>query len=328
MVTITIDASALKDAACNLRAFRNVVLGLKEKGLNNDTHFGSCFHQFRSVYRTTGNADLAIHNAEKMWRDADIIIKDKKKYVDNGFLMKACMDYAEQYVHDRYRPVLDKQTGKLLVEPYTRFAFPFYADDKVEVLVAGTMDEVAFGNDTVWNGGSGYRIVDAKTSAAWNSYTYFNEYILNPQLLVYRWAIHEYALFKPDSIWAEIDKSPNVGCMIDGIFYKAGKANEQPTIEFKRSNVFTFNRRQVEEMRRGVTYIVKRLVESIHHWIETGEEPYRDGVITNLCNESRWGVCKYCYACSGPDRDAIDARLEEGFIKREYNPMTHGEMKK
>lgn len=322
-ITVVLDASLLKGSSCLLRMFRDCVMGYKSETLNNDTHWGSAFHAFRSTWLLTGDEDLALHTAEKLWNDEEIHVKDKKRYLTTQFLTAACLDYADKYRSERAEPVIDPETNKKLVEPYSRFSFPLYSTDTVDVLGAGTMDDLKWAFEDSWHGGAGYRITDLKTAMAFNSWAFFDSYFLNPQLIMYRWAIRRYARYRPDSIWAIIDRSPNVGAMIDGVFYRGAREGEKPTVEFKRSKIITFKDWQIEEFERGVMRKVLQLVEAIEKWRLLGIYPDREGVVTNSCDE-RWGPCKYCQACASPDKESAEAWLEQNFTRRYYNPLTFG----
>lgn len=322
-ITLIIDASLLKGSSCLLRMFRDCVMGYKSKTLNNDTHFGSAFHLFRSTWLQTGDEDLAIHKAKKCFNAEGITVKEKKRYLTSGFLVSACLGYIEKYKGERAEPVVDHESGHKLIEPYSRFVFPLISTPVVDVLAAGTMDDVKWAFEDCYNGGAGYRITDLKTSGAHNTWEFFDSYFLNPQLLTYRWAIRKYAQWRPDSIWGKIDRSPNVGAIIDGVFYKGSREGEEPMVEFKRSKIITFKDWQIQEFDYMIMKKVMDLVEAVLHWQETGALPMREGVLTNSCDE-RWGPCKYCKACASPDDESADAVLDEGFERKYYNPMDFG----
>lgn len=329
---VMLDASALKNATCIRELFFNVVIGYYTKGINNDTHLGSCVHKFRSIYRVTGNELLALHEARKHWKKHEdkLYIKPKKKYITIDFMQSICLDYASKYQPGHWgdsKLVIDGATQQPLVEPYSRFIFPFKSEPDVDIMIAGTMDEVDFVESTSWfSGSSGYTIEDLKVSGAFNTYQFFDDYILNPQLIMYRWAIKKYAAASPNSIWAKIDKSPNVGARIDGIFYRAPKQSgddpEHPSIELKRGKVIIFKDWMLDEFEKGVSGIADKLIHYIRRWKTLGELPPREGMLTNHCGDRKFDVCNYCSACSAIDDEQRDSILEQTFDKRLYNPMT------
>ena len=210
---IIADASLFKESSCILRTFYTAVAGYKAKKQNNDVEFGTALHKFKSHWRNNPS-DIgyatAVVLAKNHYANADMHIKSNKKYLTIDFLVQACQQYAATYRNDSFGTVtiphaIDLGLGRILpagsklIEPVTRFAFPYYVDDDVEILIAGTMDEIG-----KWHGGE-YAIEDLKTTSVWNVDEFFKSYDLSPQLLTYRWALKKYAEEYPDSFLAEID---------------------------------------------------------------------------------------------------------------------------
>lgn len=322
---IILDASALKDSSCLLRLFNTVVLGYKTKIDNNDIHFGTAFHKFRSIWRTN-NDDymLALLTARNHYANTPMFVKSNKKYLTESFLTDTISAYAVKYKQDIFQPLttpceislFDGATipaGTKLIEPLTRFAFPYYVDDEVEVLVAGTIDELGQYRD------GKICICDAKTTSVWNQEEYFRSYKLSPQLITYRWALRKYAREFPGSYLAELDAS-EICAMIDGIFY----AGADKPVVFRRSETYNFSENDIDEFDRLVKYTVNLLVEAVRHWRKTNQEPLRYGLLNGSC-QTPYGPCKYFGPCSAPDEESRTTMLEDHFKKAAYNPLTHGE---
>ena len=327
--TIILDASALKESSCKLRLFNNVVLGYKEHVNNNDIEWGQAMHKFRSTFRQEGYDGYAkgIAEACEYWRRIPKHVKSNKKYLDEQFLMLACAGYATRYSKDSYEPLevppyklpaelAEKLGGKILklIEPHTRFMFPYYVDDEVEVLMAGTMDGIG-----KWNNGI-ICIDDLKTSSVWDTKAYFESYRLSPQLMFYKWALGKYIEAFPDSFLADL-RGEDIGCFIDGVFY-AGK--EKP-INFQRSEVFNYKEAQLRELEALISSTVNRLVSSIKLWrLDPNYRPFREGMLNGAC-QTVYGQCKYFGPCSAPDLESRNFILEGTFKRAEYNPMMWGE---
>lgn len=322
-ITIFLDASALKNAACGRRLFWDVFTGYREHTTNNDTHWGSAFHKFRAEYKKHNDTMLAIASALKLWKEVDVKIKDNKKYLTDTFLTDACMRYALTYANDYSEPVIDFEDGQPLLEPKSRFAFPFFVKNNIEILIAGTMDDVSYYNSpSYFQGSSGFVVDDCKTAGAFRIYEHLSSYFLDPQLRVYRWAIHKYAQYRPQSIWNTIDKSPNVGCRIDGVYYKAPKTpQDMPSVEFKRSKIMVFKHWELLELERDVIKIADQLISDILTYENTGELPPRSGITTNICTSAKWGPCKYATVCQAVDEEEMRSNLETLFKTQVYNPL-------
>lgn len=327
---VMIDASCLKNGSCGRELFWDIVEGYRKPGEYNDTFLGSCFHKFRAVFRETKDEWMAIAAARKMWveKEKDIVVRGNKKYISKTFLQNICLDYASKYQNDTYKIVIDPATDTPLIEPKTRFAFPFIVEPDIDILVLGTMDELNYNSsDNRWDGGCGYNIDDCKCSGAYNSYAFVEDYILNPQLLLYRFAIRKYAQMQPNSIWSKIDTSPNVTARIDGVFYRAPKENadpDKPTVEFRRGKPIIFTNAMLVEFEQLLLEKCWKLINHIRLWKKAGIVPPREGILTNRCGDRRFDTCKYCEACMQPDKESMEAVLERVFIKKQYNPLTWG----
>lgn len=325
--TIIIDASALKKSSCVLRTFYITGKGYKKKGMvNNDMHIGSCWHAFRAEYRRTGDDLLAHKAASDLWDEEEVFTKEKKQYVDKKFMQRMCMEYAELYPVDNDGLVRLKDGDDYLIEPKTKFVFPFRCEPDIDVLVAGTQDEVCYWNPSnSYKGGQMVDIIDGKVTGSWNTWKFIEDHLFNPQLILYRWTVKKYAKIKPNSIWEWIDRQPRVGASIDAVFYKAGtqKDDGMPQLTFKRSEPFVFKDWQLEEFELMLNKFVDDLVYWVRVYIKTGKLPPRFGILTDSCKDE-FGKCDFCPACAAVDEEQRESYLELNFIEKEYNPLMFG----
>jgi hypothetical protein len=318
---VLVDASLFRGSACLLKMFLIGVLGIRNRLNNNDMEIGSAFHKFRATFRAQGKESfgIAVNEALTYWQNTPMNTKSNKKYLTDAYLIKMCTTYAAKYGNgDDFEVVkTDKDYGNLvagscLIEPVTRFMFPYYEDDVCEILVAGTIDELGKFKNGI------YAICDCKTTSVWNHDDYFRGYDLSPQLICYRWAWGRYAKTFPDSYFASI-LATDVGAFIDGVFL-AGADKE---ITLKRSNVFTFSEEQISEFDALVKRKVEDLVSAIHHWRATNRLPLRDGMLTGVC-ETPYGRCSFFNSCAAKDTMTRELLLQRDFIQHFYDPMEHG----
>lgn len=325
-LTIMVSATALKSSGCMLRTYYQVFKGYRH-GINaNDIEFGSAFHIFREHFRAgegDSNFAQAYHKAVEYYINTPMYIKSKKQYLTAAYLQQACLDYMTTYAKDDVKPV-KVETSKLggaikaveegqnvvpLLE--CKFAIPYYVDDDMEVIIAGTLDELAKIQSGI------YVIEDCKTSAVWNVDEYFFMYQLNPQMYLYRWAIKELANLYPDSIWAEINNS-EVGIQIDGVFHNG--ANK---ITFQRSPVEIFKPEKLVEFECLLERKMHDIIEMARGMI-FGAKPLREGIINGAC-QTVYGPCTYAKVCAAPDDFAREVLLERDFITKFFNPLSYNE---
>lgn len=322
--TVIVDASLLKNSACRLRMFYEGYLGLKGKVLGNDLHFGTAFHLFRSVYRITNDWNKAFIEAHKCFKNGpeNLITKDNKKYLTPGFLTTCMAKYEEKYdpTKDRLVPVIDEH-GDTLVEPKSRFIFPYFITDDVDILIAGTMDEMSYQHQDGPYTQPGYVITDCKTSGAWKIREFFEGFKLSPQLLMYRWAIRKYAQFLPNSIWAKIDASPTTAAMIEGVFYKSSSDEDSgASVSITRSDRIYFKDEQLLDFEFLVRRKCQQLAEDIMLFRRQGVLPYREGMVNDACN-TKFGLCPYFQLCCARDDEERESLVEANFVKKKYNPL-------
>jgi len=314
---IMLDASALKESGCSLRLFNNIVIGYNQPVQYNDVEFGVAFHRFKYEYKKYNYSIIGQAIGKKAAFDyfnkTKMKIKSGKSYLDIDFLMQVCDGYIGTYTerNENYKVVLGKnkedKEEPLLELP---FCFPYYVDDYMEILLAGTMDEIGKFDNGI------YSVEDIKTTSMWKEDEYLESYKLSPQLYFYRWAIKQYAIAYPESIWATIDKG-EVGCHISAIFMK-GK--DKP-VTYRRGDVMLFRDAELKEFEALLIRKIASLVNHVRIYLDTGAVPLREGMLNGCC-ATVYGPCKYAMACGAVDLPTRNIMLEQLFIKKHYNPLT------
>ncbi len=310
---VILDASALSNSACMLKLFRTVIQGYTSKLQNNDMEFGTAFHKFRKVFRDKGEEGLALGIKEaKNYFNKPMVIKSNKKYLTTTFLIRICLEYAEKYKKDQFDVIRIKDNEPLLE---LKFIFPYYIDDVMEILIAGTIDELGKHRSGI------VCICDAKTTSMWDIKKYFESYELSCQLRFYKWALLKYIKAYPDSFLAELCNGNEIGCFIDGIFYKG----EDKEVIYQRSDVMLYgDDKEMLEMNSLIETKIAQLILAIQTWRNNSITPLREGILIGAC-ETKYDHCTFAKVCAAVDSTTRDVMLDYGFIKRQYNPMTHGE---
>jgi hypothetical protein len=302
---LKVNASALKESACMRRLYWIVVSGYKEKLNKNDVEYGSAFHEFvKSMKENPGRYDLAVAAATKRF-DVPMEIKPEKVYMNSTHLLQTCMSFWENWVtKDQFETVKDAQ-GKPLVE--LKFSYPYYSDDQVEVQLCGTIDDICKHKHGT------YALRDYKTTSVYKTDEYLSAYALSSQLMFYRMVLDYYSRTYPTSLFAEINKK-DVACMIDAVFLRGKSA----PVEFKRSEVFIFNRTQMDEFEHLVYKKVMELVAIV----KENKLPVREGMLNGAC-QTVYGHCKFFGACKQPDDVSAQHMLTRFFKQEPYDPLNH-----
>lgn len=305
---LRIDASLLKESSCDLKVVRILLDGYREALSNNDTEFGTAFHIFPyTLAKTNGNEGLALKAAREYYRKP-MIIKEKKSYLTDMHLAKVCLDYfIDVYQQDEFK-TLKGEDMQPLVE--LKFAIPYYEDDDVAVLICGTIDDICKREP---NGG--YAIRDYKTTSQWDKKAFFEQFSLSTQVLLYRWAIKQYGILYPDSVFAKMDRA-NCAVFIQAIFL-GGKDK----VEFERSDMIFVKPIMMAEFEQMLYNKVMHIIELAKLWSRQ-IYPSRQGLINGACWNS-FG-CKFARACAS---DSIGEAhyLKNTFIKKNYDPAKFNE---
>lgn len=313
---IRLDASALKESSCLLRTYNTVVKGYRSDLNSIDIMYGLAFHAFIHEMKLCGGKDFskATQVAVEIFRRPSYM-KPKKQWMTEPHMLNTCFSYwNEVAANDEWRTVEHEGiqdyhgTPKLIKAPLVelKFAIPYYQDDFCEVILCGTIDDIAR------RGANGaYVIRDYKTTSVWGTQEYFNSYRLSPQLYFYVFIMHEYARLYPDSLIADIVKTGSLGAMIEGIFLKG----EKPA-SFEKSEVFFFKPKQLADFKQ----ILDKKIADIVAMIKSGKPPVKEGLLNGSC-ATLYGACKYANACAAPDEIAAGHVLNNNFITKTYDPL-------
>lgn len=306
MITLRIDASALKESACTRRFYWIVVDGYRKSINTNDVEFGSAVHEFIKVMRCNpNNYALAIKAAQDRYK-VPMEQKPEKAYMTPDYLSKTCISFWQQWIEkDSYKTVV--VDNEPLVEQ--KFSYPYYADDKVQVLLCGTIDDICV------NEHGHYGIRDYKTTSVYKKADYMRSYTLSPQLMFYRLVLSYYASTYPESILGKISNQ-GVKCFIDALFLQG---TTKPA-EFKRSEIFNFNARQMTEFEALLRARIMNLVD----YVKADILPLREGMSNGAC-QTVYGSCKFFEPCIQSDDVGQHHMLKRFFIQQTYNPLAFGE---
>lgn len=307
---IKIDASSLKESACDLKFWNIVVEGYTTELVPNDMQYGTAVHKFVEVmFRSGGDFKSAVNAARTLYIKP-CIIKKNKQHLTVNHLIKTCIDLWQEFIQKDDFEYFILPDGLPAVE--LTFSLKMYEDENCEIYLEGTIDK--FGK--IKNGC--YAIGDYKTTASYDPTNYFEPYRLSPQLKTYVFALKEKARIEVDSPLAKIVNTP-IGAFIDGIFLSSTKQSE-----FKRSEVIVFKEDQLEEYE----YLLKKSCWNLAEMFDTythnnGMLPIGNGKINGLC-DGKWGLCKYFSVCASPDATTQKQLLAKNFIKKDYQPLLFG----
>jgi len=309
---IMLDASALKQSACNLQLYHILVNGYRGRLMPNDIEFGTAFHAYRKEIEEGDGSPVARFTALRIAMDyyttKEMIVKPKKAWLDLTYLKNTCLGYDEHYEKTGEEWEVAKLNGKPLVE--IRIAYPYFVDDRVEVILCGTIDGIMRSKISGM-----YAIKDYKTTSLWDKAGYFNAYRLSAQLMFYKLLLTLYARQFPDGVIAEAAKG---GAFIDGIFLGASKA-----AAYARSEIYSYDEAKMVEFEAGVRETVET---KILPYARGDRKPWREGVLTSAC-EKVYGQCGFFEACASGSEEGAEMVLESKYVRGEYNPMKHGDTK-
>jgi hypothetical protein len=333
-----LDSTALRASSCAHKFYNTVVLGIKDKGMFNDTMFGVAFHKFLArMQESEGNFSEAVKAARQIFSNPSIKIREKKAHMDEKFLIKVCLDYWEYQSKDSSYSLLMnpiakcwKCEGKGMIkipdspdntsnyktceechgegtrlQPMVEqtFSIRVYEEDSFQINIEGTLDEIG----KITNGC--YVVDDYKTTSSWQVEKYLRPFRLSPQLKLYVWAIKTLAKQNPDGLLGPLIKLP-VGARIKGIFIKSQKETE-----FKNSEVFQFKEQEMQEFEALLQTKILQLAGLIKKTIL----PIRNGAIEGTCMHP-YG-CLYFPLCAAQD-DVVRQHMIKNFYEvKPYKPL-------
>lgn len=299
---IKLDASALRESACDLRLHNIILKGYTSGGVTNDILYGSAVHRFIEVMFTSGGKLNEAMAAAKATYSLPNIVKPKKQYLTMNHLFQTCITIWQTYLEkDNFDYfIID---GKPAVE--YKFSISIYEDEHVIIFLEGTMDKIG----KIKHGC--VSIGDYKTTASFNKEEYLSSYILSPQLKTYAYAFLSMAQHKEHPFYG----ITQVGTFIDGIFLS-------PTnqVSHKRSEVFVYKMDDLIEF----DTMLEQLCLKISRWVGDKIIPYATGQLNGAC-ETKYGKCRYFNVCAAPDDIARGHLIKRDFKIKPYEPLKFNE---
>ena len=288
---LKIDASLIKESACERRMWYRLCRGLRKRNSNHKMEYGTAVHKALESYYSDDDKEKAIDVAIDHY--ADVLVPDKD-FRDLAHLVNLLGQYFKEdtglTVRRDPEPLLEM-----------RFAYPYLQTPELDVLFCGTIDFVGtyFGRPV---------IVDHKSTASYGIASYFASYKISPQLMFY------------SLMWHKLFPEDNVGCMINGLFL--GRSNKN---KFERSEIFEFSKDRLDKFQAYIDDLVVRIRSKLEIYFKEPIVGGRDGediFLSNFaCCETRFGLCAFaplCTANSAADRESI---VNMDYINKVYDPL-------
>lgn len=300
---LRIDASAYKESDCLEYVRLKIIEGYTPPtGDGNNPmklgvlEYGTAFHKGLQLRAQGAPFSDQLQAVTTHYSQPDIYIPDSD-FRKIGHLANCYFQYDQFWTKEGDLIIPIKHGDKALAE--YRFMYPFYRTDKVEVLLCGTIDLIAtYVGQPV--------IVDHKTTAAWDSRSYLDEYYLSPQLMTYKWVYDKLT-------------GGDVGCVVNGIFLAKDNRNK-----FKRSDLIQFSDWQVSQHMNHMTSRVVQIVGLIEYNLT---HDIIDWPRNYCCCVKRYGEksspCAFTNVCRAANPRDAQTILDSGFERKMYNPMTH-----
>lgn len=314
---VRIDASCIKESSCFRRLYLIAIEGYRERKLNNDIHYGTCFHKCAEVLELTGgDMPRAVLAAQDLWREkeATLYVKSTKKFLTLAHLTMSCQMYCQQRTTNNIFTGVDylKVAGVPLVEQ--KASIPIYEDDGLLILLQGTIDGIV----KIKNGC--VAIADWKTTASWDVVEYFQGYKLSPQLKTYFYQLNYYRTHYRSSPIAQALGDGQIGAFIYGAFLSAGDI-----VKFEKSEIFWFNKTVMEDYQHKLNLLVNKIRTAI----ECGVLPPADGSFNGSCVGNTGYKCKFFNACASEAQmngssALVYHYLNSNFKKTPYTPLDFG----
>lgn len=304
-----LSSTALGYSTCTLNLYRRTIVGYREKLIPSRMVYGIAVHKFIDVMCQTGNMALAIVAAKEAFSLPKVHVKQSMHLSDERHMLTTCINVWTGFIHQDSTFEMLQVGGKPLTE--VTFEIPFYKDDFIEVVLAGTMDKIG-----QFKGGC-FAVGDWKFTSSWDNAGYFEQYELSRQLRMYRLATILEARNNPESTLGRIGAT-RCGVFIDGVFLKP----DANAMVVKRSEVFQLDhytmsrfeamlKRFCEELSRKVSEGIEVLYDENEIVNNTISNLDKEGTMNGSC-ESRWGKCAFWNVCKSPDN------IGELLLKRDF----------
>lgn len=263
------------------------------------------------MYLTEGNLALSLNAAKGVLAKPSLVETREEYFRDPVYLTSVCFEWWDWHTEKDSFELLKDGNGKPLVEK--NFSFTIFEDDNLIIELCGTIDKVGkFKNGP-------YGIGDYKTTSKWDIQKYFLPSRLSVQLRTYYYAVMWHAKTYPDSIYAEMLKTPIV-VFLDGVFLKSPSERAKGKLTtFERSDAMRITPQQMAEYQILLSRKVQQLVAMFYEWKNDKLIPYREGLMVDAC---KW--CTYQNLCATDDEIIRASILKRDFVKKEYNPLMFG----
>jgi len=335
---VKVDASALKESACEWKYNAIVIQGWREKFTWNDTIYGTSVHKYLSRMEESGGLfDEAVRAAIKVWRGANFKIRPKKEHLTENHLINTCFDYwqhlqtkqsefsliqnptancwrcgGEGVIHAEddaniQCAVCDGKGKREQSVVEVKFSIPWEIQEEYESYIEGTIDRVGKINNGC------YCVRDYKTTSSWDAQKFLKGFKSSPQLKLYLWAVRMEAA-RDGSALSQL-RGQKIGAAIDGVFLKS----KSETL-FDSSEVFFFSLKQEIEFEDMLA--VK--MQEIKEYALRETPPAMNGKIEGLCHNLF--SCKFHDVCHALDEKVGNFVLLSNFDQRPYEPLKHGEV--
>jgi len=336
-IILRCDSSAIKEGGCDFRFKSIVVDGLVGNKVYNDTLYGTAVHAYMArMEESGGKFDDAVRQAMLIFRNPNIVIREKKEHLTENHLILTCFDFWQHIEkNSNFELFIDPQAtcynckgaGHIQTQPEVftvcsicngnkvrpqpivekKFSIKYYEDDKFIVYIEGTIDRIG----KIKNGCLCVR--DYKTTSSWDSVKFLKSFKSSAQLKLYIWSLKKLGLLFPDGPLAPFAKQP-VGVAIDGIFLKSKKETT-----FEGSEVFIFKDTQMDEFEVLLAKEIYRIMALALGTIA----PDKNGKMRGLCYPGYF--CKFFDICHAQDEIVAEFVKTKNFKQKDYKPLQHGE---
>lgn len=308
MITLVLDASAIKHSACLLHIWRIVAEGYRSKVNSVNIEYGSAWHTFKEEYILTGSYEKAHIKGLTYFLSTPYYYPDGNfKWLDVAHLERTFQAFKVKHggaLNKSYSTYeLISHNGEPLIE--TTFAFKYYESENFTIILAGTIDEIVMLPIGI------YGIGDDKTTTKYDYEGYLSRFAPSHQLRFYHFAVSHYGKQNPESLWGQMIAKGNIGCYINGVFL----AKDKPTV-FQRSKIFPYDETAQEEFKKGIDTLIVRLQGFVDSMQGGRTRPIREGFTNSACE-----YCSFVSSCLAPDEEIRQHKLNTDFIQRKYNPL-------
>ena len=256
--------------------------------MNHKMEYGTAYHKALEKFYATGDRTAAMNMALEHYSNPEIVVPETD-WRTAGHLATCLTQYFDNY-SEVDGLVVEQHNGEPLLE--MKFAYPFYTNGTVDVLLCGTIDFIGkyFGQNI---------ICDHKSTAITSVDRYLDSYRMSTQLMAYTMVLRK--LF-PDR---------NYQAIINGIFLSRSNKNK-----FQRSAILDFSQDRMEKFEEHLTNTVIDFADLIDKGIKTDTIPF----LPNFnCCETKFGMCRFADICNAGEHSEII--IDNEYYTKLYDPL-------